>query len=399
MTSGSAGASPQLEDGYLRLANELSAAIQLAAWDSGAQARMVQALIRVTYGLNRKMAPVGLAAWRALTGLSDRQIKEVRQKLHAEGVFVLERDFDARLQQPACWSLQKDYTRWRKYSVSIDAVRAAEETAATFIDGGEDQGTSSAPGAPSVPGDQVRYSSPPQVQYSYPAMPEKPLAHKGSEAPKDIERQVVVGGERAPAPEEQQPDDPERAASRIIIAANRGMRDNPAIGEAYNPIPTSHASRQVVLGWLAQAIPIDLATAAVYTAAHSFKPTGRQRQISSMRYFQNPVLAEWEREQAASSPAPPERRRSDAARSGPIGVDPPKRIAEASAQLEEQRSRAAAWMAAHAEETERIRAEAKARLSGAPFYSELLLEAEVRRTILERLDKPRPLRLVKQGSS
>lgn len=90
----------------------------------------------------------------------------------------------------------------------------------------------------------------------------------------------------------------ESAATQIIIAANRGMLDNPAIGEMCNPIPTGHGTRQNVLDWLADGVPPEVAKAAVYGRAKEYRPTGTRRQVTSMAYFSGAVLDAHERHKA-----------------------------------------------------------------------------------------------------
>lgn len=89
----------------------------------------------------------------------------------------------------------------------------------------------------------------------------------------------------------------ERAISEIILAANRGMQDNPRIGAAYQPIPTSHGSRQTVHDWLQAGIPPDFARAACFRRAKEYEPNGRQGRIASMKYFDLAVREEWEQSQ------------------------------------------------------------------------------------------------------
>lgn len=121
----------QLEKGYVRLANNLLTAIAHAPWESGGQPRMVLALVRATYGLQRRDADLGTSAWRSLTGLSNRQIVNLRKQLTAEGVFVLVRDFDARKQRPQRWRLQKNFTKWGRFA---PARKTVEELEAAMVE-------------------------------------------------------------------------------------------------------------------------------------------------------------------------------------------------------------------------------------------------------------------------
>lgn len=120
---------------------------------------------------------------------------------------------------------------------------------------------------------------------------------------------------------------PEEQASRAIMLANRGMRENPAIGEAYTPIPPGHSSRQVVLDWIAEGISWEAIQAAVYETARTYRPQEHRRQITTMRYFDGPVREEHARRLAAQEPAPKAGRTASAsgrARQGRATPRPPE---------------------------------------------------------------------------
>lgn len=176
----------QLEHGFLRLANTLAAAVARAPWESAAQCRMVMALIRATYGMNRREADVGTAGWRALTGLSDRHIKATKKSLQDAGVFVLVRDFDARAQRPQRWRLEKDFTRWG--ALTPDVTEPEE-----WIGDALHQVSGSSPGEPENTGDPVSASSPPPVSAGSPdpvsagspGTAGNPLGDNDLEVPKD----------------------------------------------------------------------------------------------------------------------------------------------------------------------------------------------------------------------
>lgn len=186
MAEGPPGANVQLEHGYIRLANRLATAIAMAPWDGAAQPRMVMALVRLTYGRNRKDAEIGKADWRAVTGLTDRHIVSVRKRLQDEGVMELVADFDARTQTPQRWRLRKDFTRWGSFAVPLAVVEAAEKVAAP-------PAAKRSPGAPQTTGDQVNHrppdpvvpSSPGQYPAGSPGTSRKPNGHKDSEGAKD----------------------------------------------------------------------------------------------------------------------------------------------------------------------------------------------------------------------
>jgi hypothetical protein len=119
-------------------------------------------------------------------------------------------------------------------------------------------------------------------------------------------------------------DEVEEQASAIIRAANRGMIENPALGEASNPIAVGHGSRQMVLDWLADGIRADVIIGVVKDRAKGYKPEGRRKQITSMAYFDGAVRDEWDRTLAKES-TDDDGRRNDGDTGGADGT--PRRVA------------------------------------------------------------------------
>lgn len=302
--AGPPGADIQLEHGYLRLANRLTTAIALAPWDSAPQPRMVMALIRATYGMmGRKTAELGTADWRALTGMDDRKIRRTKLQLQEEGVLILVRDFDARGQRPQVWQLEKDFTRWGKYSLSAEEVKAAEDHLTKQgtpkgpgdTDTRGDQGTQT-PGEQGTPvtGGQGSPMTPGAGSEAAPVLDER--HPKERKERKDIDRRI----DRAT------PADRDALISRVIITANRGMQKNPSIDQhRFRPIPTTGAGRQAVSDWLDDGIPLETILAAVYeVASERFKADGANDQIGSMSYFTKPVQRAWDVQKADESEDP-----------------------------------------------------------------------------------------------
>jgi hypothetical protein len=91
--------------------------------------------------------------------------------------------------------------------------------------------------------------------------------------------------------------DPELAADQIIMAANRGMDENPAIPFVH-PIHLGHGSRQNVMDWLNEGVGWETARDICYRLAKEYKPDGRRKQISSMAYFDLAVGEARDRERA-----------------------------------------------------------------------------------------------------
>lgn len=108
-------------------------------------------------------------------------------------------------------------------------------------------------------------------------------------------------------------------AVRLTRMLNRGMADNPAIGQAYNPvIATSGHSHDATESLKAEGVPIEFAETWVYTYASAYKPKKPGDQISSLSYLVPAVIDAWQRanakNDAAAAPLPPESRStSDAA--------------------------------------------------------------------------------------
>lgn len=108
-------ASPQLEDGYTRIANELLEA--LAALQCPASVlRIALAVIRETYGYNRKTAPVSREHIADLIGWGGTRVKQAIAEAVAWGVLV---------RQGRELGLQKDYSLWGKPEGRTSGFRKA----------------------------------------------------------------------------------------------------------------------------------------------------------------------------------------------------------------------------------------------------------------------------------
>lgn len=94
--------------------------------------------------------------------------------------------------------------------------------------------------------------------------------------------------------------DREEQIDLIIRAANRGMRENPAIGSAANPIVEGHASRRDVLDWLDQGVPFELAESVVFERARTYPTSATRRQPHTMRYFTGAVLEAYDKKSEVS---------------------------------------------------------------------------------------------------
>lgn len=116
-------------------------------------------------------------------------------------------------------------------------------------------------------------------------------------------------------------------AVKLTRMLNRGMADNPAIGQAYNPvIATSGHSHDATEQLKAAGVPIEFAETWVYTYASAYKPKKPGDQISSLSYLVPAVVDAWQRANAktdaAAAPLPPESRSNGDAQSG----NPPPKL-------------------------------------------------------------------------
>ncbi|MFN3740502.1 MAG: replication protein [Thermodesulfovibrionales bacterium] len=97
-------ASPQVEEGYIRIANELLDAM-LATEFTGRELRILFAIMRYSYGWNKKEAYLTQRHFQQVTGLSKSTISDVLRRLIRKNVITLH--------EPDTYSVQKDYERWQ----------------------------------------------------------------------------------------------------------------------------------------------------------------------------------------------------------------------------------------------------------------------------------------------
>lgn len=98
-------ASPQLEDGYTRIANELLDALVRADL-TATQLRIMLAIVRETYGFNRKTVTIGYQALSTRYGIH-------RPLLIREMAALVDRQYLIKTAGTTnMWQVQKDYTQW-----------------------------------------------------------------------------------------------------------------------------------------------------------------------------------------------------------------------------------------------------------------------------------------------
>ncbi len=97
-------ASPQIENGYTRIANEIMEAM-IRSGLSGNQFAITLLIIRESYGWQRKAtAPMGLKAMARRTGIARSSVQLALKNLRTLGIVRQEKD--------SGWALVKDHEKW-----------------------------------------------------------------------------------------------------------------------------------------------------------------------------------------------------------------------------------------------------------------------------------------------
>jgi len=105
-------ASPQLENGYTRLANEILEALSTVQM-SGTEWQFVMCLFRKTYGFNKKEDWITGSQIVLMTGLKKERVSEAKKRL-LERKIVTEKRNNI--------SFQKDYEQWVELRKSVTGV-------------------------------------------------------------------------------------------------------------------------------------------------------------------------------------------------------------------------------------------------------------------------------------
>lgn len=103
----SGSASPQLENGHTRIANELLEAIIRYPFNGG-EFKIVFAIIRKTYGWSKKESAISYGLLTIFTELDKRYIKKVVKSLIQDNVLLKENS-----KTKNTLGLNKNYRQWR----------------------------------------------------------------------------------------------------------------------------------------------------------------------------------------------------------------------------------------------------------------------------------------------
>lgn len=100
-------ASPQKENGYTAIANELMDALSRTSMASS-ERQVLDCVIRKTYGFNKKEDSISLSQFVEATGMKKRMVIYAIQNLEAKGIILVTHHGLS----PNSYSVQKDYDRW-----------------------------------------------------------------------------------------------------------------------------------------------------------------------------------------------------------------------------------------------------------------------------------------------
>lgn len=111
-------ASPQLEKGYTRIANEILEALSTVQM-SGSEWQFVMCLFRKTYGYNKSEDWITGSQIALMTGLRKERVSEAKQRLIDRKIVTEKRNKI---------SFQKDYERWVELRKSVTVVTEKRNT-------------------------------------------------------------------------------------------------------------------------------------------------------------------------------------------------------------------------------------------------------------------------------
>lgn len=107
-------ASPQLEDGHVRVAHELYQAIARARL-AGAPRACLDCIIAHTYGWGKKEAPISHHDFMEWTGYAIKSVRTSLTLLRARNII------SSKNTRPVQWSLNKDYEGWLDGSTGVNS--------------------------------------------------------------------------------------------------------------------------------------------------------------------------------------------------------------------------------------------------------------------------------------
>ena len=111
-------ASPQIENGYIKVSNELYDAL-IKTRINGEARQMLDAIIRKTYGFSKKEDAISTSQFMQMTGMSKNAVNRARSKLVEMNIITVSQKgypvTQKGYRQILTYSIQKDYEKWKRY--------------------------------------------------------------------------------------------------------------------------------------------------------------------------------------------------------------------------------------------------------------------------------------------
>ncbi|MBK7381673.1 MAG: replication protein [Ignavibacteriales bacterium] len=104
-------ASPQVENGYIKISNEIMEALSKTKF-RGSTRNMLDCIFRKTYGFNKKEDKISLSQFVEMTNLSKRTVIYGLQELEAMNIILVKRQSNDGLKEINTYSFNKNYETW-----------------------------------------------------------------------------------------------------------------------------------------------------------------------------------------------------------------------------------------------------------------------------------------------
>jgi len=137
-----ANGNPQVEDGFTRIANELFDAV-LRAPLTGVEQKVVLAVIRLTYGYNKREDTLSFSQIAAVTGIGRQSIVRAMVRLRKANVLTSK---PTGRYSPSVWAVQKRYQSWALSSTEAGTATASETSTEAGTSTAQDTKTSTRQG-------------------------------------------------------------------------------------------------------------------------------------------------------------------------------------------------------------------------------------------------------------
>ncbi len=119
---------PQVEDGFTRIANELFDAV-LRAPLTGVEQKVILAVIRLTYGYNKREDALSFSQIATATGIGRQSVVRAMVRLRKANVLTSKATGAYR---PSVWAVQKRYQLWALDSTAHGTSTTAETVTAAY---------------------------------------------------------------------------------------------------------------------------------------------------------------------------------------------------------------------------------------------------------------------------